>query len=273
MSIKEYAAELLLANTARHHGMFIEEARLTGLPHGEFLEGVLRGEVEYRRENRLKKRISEAKFPYRKYIAGFEKGHLSRRMAAMVGALATLDFVRNKENVILIGNPGVGKTHLAIALGIEACMRDMRVLFTSVPNLVTRLREAMSLNQVTALGRKFEKYDLVILDEFGYVSFDKAGCEMLFNLLSNRHESGSVIITTNLSFDRWDEVFHDAVLTGALTDRLAHKAHVADMSGDSYRIRETKQWMERNGGAEPAGSKRPGGQGKGADAAERGGKE
>jgi DNA replication protein DnaC len=255
MSIKEYAGELLLSYTASNHAMHIEEARNTGMPHGEFLEGVLRGEVEYRRANRLKKRMAEAKFPYRKYLADFDRSRLARDVAAMVSRLATLEFVRNKENVILIGNPGVGKTHLAIALGIEACMRDMRVLFTSVPNLVTKLRETMSLNQLSVFGRKFEKYDIVILDELGYVSFDKDGCALLFNLLSNRVEAGSTIVTTNLAFERWVEVFSkDAVLTGVIVDRIAHLAHVADMSGESYRIRETQMWMEKHGGAVPSGA-------------------
>jgi DNA replication protein DnaC len=237
----------MLSYTERNHGRHIEEARNTAMPHEQFLLEILRDEVENRKQNRLKKRIAEARFPYRKYLVDFDKGHLGKKLAAMVGSLQTLEFISNKENVILIGNPGVGKSHLAIALGIEACLKDMRVLFTSVPNLVTRLRETMSLNQVSAFGKKFEKYDLVILDELGYVSFDKEGCEMLFNLLSNRNNTGSIIITTNLVFERWDEIFKDPVLTGALIDRLAHKAHVADMSGDSYRIRETKDWLEKKG--------------------------
>ena len=101
----------------------------------------------------------------------------------------------------------------------------------------------MSKNQITTYKRKFERYDLVILDELGYISFDKEGNDILFNLLSNRNDTGSVIITTNLSFERWEEVFKDPILTGALVDRLAHKAHVLDMSGDSYRIRETQEWL------------------------------
>ena len=120
------------------------------------------------------------------------------------------------------------------------------MLFASTPNLVIELKEAMSLNQITAYKRKFEKYDLVILDELGYISFDKEGCEILFNLLSNRNDKGSIIITTNLTFDRWEEIFKDTMLTGAIVDRLAHKAHILDMSRDvSFRLEETLDWMEK----------------------------
>jgi hypothetical protein len=119
------------------------------------------------------------------------------------------------------------------------------VLFASVPNLVVELKEAMSNLQISSYRRKFEKYNLVILDELGYVSFDKAGCEMLFNLLSSRNDKGSIIITTNLTFDRWEDVFKDPTLTGAMIDRLAHKAHVLDISREKGgRFEETVAWLE-----------------------------
>ena len=103
----------------------------------------------------------------------------------------------------------------------------------------------MSSNQVHSYKKKFEKYDLVCLDELGYISFDKEGSEILFNLLSNRNDKGSIIITTNLIFDRWEEIFKDPILTGAMIDRLAHKAHVIDLTGESYRIKETINWMKK----------------------------
>lgn len=115
----------------------------------------------------------------------------------------------------------------------------------SVPNLIIELREALSRSALNAYKKKFEKYDLVILDELGYVSFDKEGCEILFNLLSNRNDKGSIIITTNLTFDRWEEIFKDAMLTGAMVDRLAYKAHILDISRDiSHRYEETLSWKE-----------------------------
>ncbi|MCL1981700.1 MAG: IS21-like element helper ATPase IstB [Clostridiales bacterium] len=246
MQIEENARNLFLTYIAANHSLHIEEARNTDMPYDEFLDAILMQEVESRKANRLKKRISVAHFPYRKYLVDLDRSLYDKQTARLISTLSSLEFVRDKENLILIGNPGVGKSHLAIALGIEACMQDMRVLFTSVPNLVIELREAMSLNQISAFRKKFEKFDLVILDELGYVSFDKDGNEILFNLLSARNDAGSIIITTNLVFERWAEVFKDPVLTGALVDRLAHRSYVLDMSGDSYRIKETMAWLEKN---------------------------
>ncbi len=243
MSIREAAKVLKLSYLFHNCEELLTEARDTKLSNKEFLEMLLGREVVQRRENGKRKRMRAAKFPYMKYLVDFKRDHLKKNIAVKVDELETLEFVRNRENVILVGNPGVGKTHLAIALGLEACMNNMTVLFTNVPNLVIELKEAMSLNQVNIYKRKFERYDLVILDELGYVSFDKEGNEILFNLLSNRSDRKSIIITTNLVFDRWDEVFKDPVLTGAMVDRLAHKAHVLDMSGDSYRIKETREWL------------------------------
>ena len=126
--------------------------------------------------------------------------------------LETLEFIRNKENIILIGTPGAGKTHYSIALGTAACMKGHSVLFASIPNLVVELKETMSNNQLSSYRKRFEKYDLVILDELGYVSLDKNSCEMLFNLISSRNDKGSIILNSNLTFDRWEEVFKDPTL-------------------------------------------------------------
>ncbi len=243
MSIKENAKYLTLSYIFHHYEDLISEAEDTKMQPRQFLEDALEKEAQQRRENGIRRRLRQARFPHKKYLVDFKTEHLGEELASRIRKLESLDFIEAKENVILIGNPGTGKSHLAIALGIEACMKGKNVLFTSVPNLVIELKEAMSLQQVHRYKRSFEKYDLVILDELGYVSFDKEGNEILFNLLSNRNDSGSIIITSNLVFDRWQEVFHDPVLTGALVDRLAHKAHVLDMSGDSYRIRETQAWL------------------------------
>jgi len=233
----------MLAYTAANYPSLVEEAKNTRAGHEEFLATVLENEVEYRFQRRVQRKIREARFPYKKYLQDLDLDEYDRSVRNEIDGLSTLGFIKNRENAILIGNPGRGKTHTSIGLGIAACLKDMRVLFTNVPNLVIELKEAMSRNQVTAYKRKFASFELVIIDELGYVSFDKQGNEILFNLLSNRNEAGSMIITTNLAFEDWEEVFHDTNLTGALVDRLTYKAHVLDMSGESYRLKETKQLL------------------------------
>ena len=148
--------------------------------------------------------------------------------------LETLDFIKEGRNLILYGNPGTGKTHLATALGIAACNAGYSVLFTSVPRLLTQIRECRNAMTLRALENKFERYDMVICDEFGYVSCDKAGAEMLFNHLSLRTDKKTTVITTNLAFNRWDEIIADKVLVTAMVDRLTHKAILLNMTGKSY---------------------------------------
>jgi len=146
----------------------------------------------------------------------------------------------------LYGNPGTGKTHIAIGLGIKACNEGFTVLFTTVPRLITQIRESKNEKTLHALETKFESYDLVICDEFGYVSFDKEAGELLFNHLSLRAGKKSIIITTNLAFNRWDEIVKDKVLVSALVDRLTHKAYLVNMSGPSYRAKETLLMASEN---------------------------
>ena len=245
MQVKDISKELHLSYIAANFDGLCTEAKATKAPHAEFLLEIFGREIESRRANRLQNRIKDAHFPYKKYLQDLDLEEYDKEIRQEIEDLIELGFIDDKENIICIGNPGRGKTHLAIALGIAACMADKRVLFTNVPNLVIELKEAMSRHEITNYKKKFERYELVIIDELGYVSFDKQGNEILFNLLSNRNEVGAMIITTNLVFEEWEEVFGNAKLTGALVDRLAHKAHVLDMSGDSYRLKETKQWMEK----------------------------
>jgi len=200
-------------------------------------------------ENGITRRLKEAKFPLKKYLVDFDRTKYDSAFLPKFEELETLEFIEQKENIILIGTPGAGKTHYAIALGISACLAGKSVLFASVPNLIIELKEAMSNLQISHFRRRFERYHLVILDELGYVSFDKASCEMLFNLLSSRNDKGSIIITTNLTFDRWEDVFQDPTLTGAMIDRLAHKAHILDISREKGgRFEETIAWLENKAG-------------------------
>ena len=252
MQIREMAFELKLPYIKENYQMLIDEANHTKMDYSEFLSTILEQEVELRKANGVKHRLRNARFPIKKYLEDFDRNKYGCEFKKKFDELETLKFIENKENIILIGTPGAGKTHYSIGLGIKACLFGKSVLFSSVPNLIIELKEAMSLNQLNFYKRKFEKYDLVILDELGYVSFDKSGCEILFNLLSNRNDKGSIIITTNLNFDRWEEIFKDTMLTGAIVDRLAHKAHILDVSREtSHRFEETISWLKaKNSGPE-----------------------
>jgi len=245
VGIKELTGTLQLAYIGRNFDLLIEEATNMKMSCADFMVNALTREIEQRQENRVQRRIKEARFPYKKYLVDLELDAYSDDIRREIEDLTDLDFIDAKENAILVGNSGVGKSHLAIGIGIAACLRDKRVLFTNVPNLVIELKEAMSRSSVTAFRNKFLKYELVIIDELGYVSFDKEGCDILFNLISNRIEAGSMIITSNLVFSEWVDVFKDARLTGALVDRVARHAHVLDMSGTSYRFKETKDWLQK----------------------------
>jgi DNA replication protein DnaC len=245
MSIHDLAVQLKLPYTKNYHQELIDEATHTNMTYEEFLTELLIREHELRRNNSIKTRIKQAKFPYLRYLEDFDRNKYSRDFWSKFDDLEKLKFIDKKENIILIGTPGSGKTHYSIGLSMKAIMDGKSVLFVSVPNLVIELKEALSQHQLNTYKRKFEKYDVVVLDELGYISFDKSGSEILFNLLSNRNDKGSIIITSNLTFDRWNEVFNDTMLTGALVDRLAHRAHILDISLEkSARYEDTIAWLK-----------------------------
>lgn len=212
----------------------------------EFLYFALKQEMEDRYVRAKANRIRLANFPEKKLLEELDVEALPQNAEVRLPHLKELKFIQDKQNVLLIGSPGTGKTHLAIGLGIEACLAGYKVYFTSVASLVNQLKESRSARTLRSFELKFEKYDLVIIDELGYISFDKEGAELLFTHLSLRAGRAATIITRNLTFERWEEVFHDPVLTSALTDRLTHRAHIINMIGGSYRILETKEWMEQS---------------------------
>jgi len=244
-NIVKYCTELKLTVFRRDFKELATDAARQRSSYEEYLISLLEREYERRLENRKKSQIRQAGFPLKLYLSSLEKEQLPQGAQDKLPLLERLEFIDSAQNIVLSGNPGTGKTHIAIGLGLKACMQGYKVLFTTVHKLLTQLRESYSQKTLRQLEIRFEKYDLVICDEFGYVSFDKQGAELLFNHLSLRAGRKSTIITTNLSFDRWEEIFGDAVLTAALVDRLTHKAHLVDMSGESYRIKETRDMMSK----------------------------
>lgn len=239
--IIKYSKELKLPVFRRDFKELATESASQRLDYEEYLLRLMERQYEERLESRKKAQIRAAMFPLRMYLNDLNRKELPSGGQEKLPVLERLDFIKNAQNVILAGNPGTGKTHIAIGLGLKACMAGYKVFFTTIQGLLTQLRESHSERTLKQLEARFERYDLVICDEFGYVSFDKNGAELLFNHLSLRTGRKSTIITTNLGFDRWEEIFGDPVLTAALVDRLTHKAHLVNMNGDSYRLKETKR--------------------------------
>jgi len=242
--IRECCKTLKCAHIKNNINDFLVEAAVEGWGPEQTIETMLVRECESRRASTIARYERAAKFPYTMTFETFCTNHLRPEIVREVRRFSTLEFIREGRNAILVGNPGVGKTALSVAIGSAACKAGMRVMFVNASNLVIRMKEAMSVNDTIRFKRDFERWDLVILDDLGYCSFSRECSEMLFNLLSNRNDSKSILITTNLTFDRWKEIFGDEVLTGCIVDRLAHKAHIVDMTGESYRVIDTRKWME-----------------------------
>ncbi len=243
--IKELTRQVRLPGVRKYLTEEINQANLKNLTYEDFLYSLLLKEYDLRLESGKKNRIRLAGFPYRKYLEDLSVGDLPTDAQKRLKVLKSLDFIEQGQNVILAGSPGTGKTHLAIGLGIKACLNGYKVLFVAVPLLINQLKESRSQRILSRTEGKFEKYDLVIADELGYISFDKEGSDLLFTHLSLRAGRKSTIITTNLSFDRWEEIFGDAVLSAAMIDRLTHKSYLLNMNGGSYRLKETKEWLAK----------------------------
>jgi len=244
-TLKAQAKKLRLGYSARHLERHIKEATAENESFETFLATLFEHELALRHENSVKRRIKEARFPYHKYLDEMDTTSLPQEAEQAFNELRSLAFIRDKQNLIFAGNPGTGKTHLAIGLGIKAIQEGFKVHFAHVPSLIVELKESQSERRLHRLKQKIEKFDLIILDELGYVSFDQEGAELLFNMISARAEKASTLITTNLSFDRWKEIFHDPVITAAIVDRITHQSYVINMSGTSYRYRAQKSFMAK----------------------------
>lgn len=242
--INKYIKELKLPTVKDSLDDVVSDAVAQQWDYRKFLRILLQREVEQRIENRKYIRIKKANFAQLKYLQELVREDLPADGRNLLPEFETLDFIREGRNIVMYGNPGTGKTHIAIGLGIKACMEGYSVYFTTVPHLLTQIREAKTNRTQQALEARFKKYDLVICDEMGYVGFDKEGAELLFNMISTRTGSRSIIITTNLPFTRWEEVIKDKVLCSALVDRLCHKARLVNMTGQSYRVKETQKLMK-----------------------------
>ena len=225
---------LCLSTIAAQWRPLAEQATRQRQAPADYLAQLAHLEVTGRRERRIQRRIQDARFPMLKTLDAFSfdaQPDLGRDAVLQVFGCG---FVAEAANVVLVGGVGTGKTHLAIALGMACCQHDYRVRFVTAAELVTLLVEAQ---QQGRLQRKLARFDVVILDELGYVPFDKAGADLLFGFISQRYERRSLVVTTNLPFARWSEVFLDATAAAAVIDRIVHHATVLTTAGDSYRLK------------------------------------
>jgi DNA replication protein DnaC len=250
--IAAYCREMKLPRVLREYPTLARQARDGGWPYEDFLRELFEVEVLARRDSVARQRIREARFPDAKTLDQIEWDALQGVSRPKVLELASADYLRRGEDVVIAGPIGTGKTHLAIALGIEAARRRHRVWFVRAAELVRSLLEARDERQLGRLLQRTQRVDLLIVDELGFVPFDQAGGEALFNLLSQRYERRSTLVTTNLAFSEWVQVFGSEKLTTALLDRLAHHAHILTTRGESYRTRKRKTGKPAQRPIEPA---------------------
>ena len=216
---------------------------------GTLLLELMKTETASRQENQNKRRLKAAGFPYLKTMDEFDCSQLNEAVSPLfLNELASCQFIRQRQNVVMIGNPGRGKTHLSIALGLKACSQGLNVLFKNAATLSTELCEARDNYRLGKLERSLAKADLLILDELSYLSFNRHQSELLFKVISDRSEKGSTIVTTNLPFSKWTELFENTTMVAALIDRLTFHSHVLDMNGESYRLKSSLQEMEKASG-------------------------
>lgn len=237
--LSAYLKALKLPVVARLYKSVAQEAETAGRSYPDFLAALLEQEVLQREQNGVQLRIQQARLPYVKTLDAFEFTAVPGLSKSKVLALTHCEWVGQHENLLLVGNAGTGKTHLAIALGIAACRAGYKVRFCTAAGLVNELVAAQQEGSLHRLERHWRRWDLVVLDELGYIPFSATGSQLLFNFCSERYERGSLLITSNLEFARWTEVFGDEKLTAALLDRLTHRAHILPMNGESYRFRES----------------------------------
>jgi len=238
-TILKYAKELRLPMLGGQFARLAEEAARQGQSHMSYLEALLEAELEERERNAIARRIVEAHFPKVKTLEEFEFEKASQVPAPLIRNLAGGGYLDRAEPVVLLGETGTGKTHLAIGLAVAACQRRKRVRYTTAAALVNDLMEAKDKSELNRITRRWTRYELIVIDEMGYEAIPESAAELLFQVIAGRAEKAAVIVTTNLPFSEWTTMFPNARLCKAMLDRLTDQAHIIETGNESYRFRRT----------------------------------
>ena len=228
---------LKLEKIREYYPNYIEKASKENISLTDMLYELTNKEIEYRDERASQIQITVSAFPYKKEIEDFDFDYQPSINKKQIMELNTLGFLERHENILFLGPSGVGKTHLAISLGITAAKNRHSVYFISCHDLITQLNKAHFENKLEQRLKHFSKYELLIIDEIGYLPVDKQGANLFFQLIAKRYEKHSTIITTNISFNKWGDVFSDSILANAILDRLLHHSTIISIKGGSYRIK------------------------------------
>lgn len=230
--------ELKLEKVREHLNSYLDSIKNQDISHLQVLKDLTDMELDFKRIRSSKMRISIANFPFERTLEDFDFQYQTSVNKKEIYDLATLRFIENNSNILFLGSPGVGKTHLATAIGIEAAQKKYGVYFISCHDLITQLSLAFRENRLETRLRHFGKYRLLIIDEIGYLPIDKQSANLFFQLIARRYEKCSTIITTNQPFSKWAEVFDDSVIASAILDRLLHHSTVVNITGKSYRTKD-----------------------------------
>jgi DNA replication protein DnaC len=237
-TIKLYAKQLRTPSFSNYEN--IVRQLTPGESYDKFLSELMKTELRQRQEGAQRRRIKKAGFPVMKTLDEFNFTRLEHVSEGYIQELASCDFVKNKQNIVMIGNPGSGKTHISLGLGMKACHGGFNVKFYTAANLANELAEALQFHRLSKTEKSLAKVDLLIIDELSYLTFNRHQSEMLFQVISERSERASIIITTNLEFSKWTELFENEIMVAALIDRITFRSHILNMNvKDSYRLEQT----------------------------------
>jgi DNA replication protein DnaC len=243
--LEHYLKKLRLPTMLREYDSLAAVCRGDRSDYPTYLLRLVERELLDRERKAAERRVKEARFPVVKTLDTFDFHTQPSINESLVRELMGGEYIDNRENILLIGNSGTGKTHLACALAFAACAQGRRVRFFTVTGLVTELLECREEKKLQRLHKQLERFHLIVLDELGYVPFSKVGAELLFEVVSRSYERNSLIVSTNLPFENWPEVLGSERLTGALLDRLTHRIHIIEANGESYRLKYAKKHSKR----------------------------